>query len=75
MSHTLENALESRLEARIVQIGCSTVLDKVNHQGILYNLSSLGIVMVLQPLSITRGGPMPYMPMLCVSLVSEAGMF
>ena len=26
-------------------------------------------------LSITRGGPMLYMPRLCVSLVSEAGMF
>ena len=26
-------------------------------------------------LSITRGGPMLYMPGLCVSLVSEAGMF
>ena len=26
-------------------------------------------------LSITRGRPMPYMPRLCVSLVSEAGMF
>ena len=26
-------------------------------------------------LSIARGGPMLYMPRLCVSLVSEAGMF
>ena len=26
-------------------------------------------------LSITRGGPMLYMPRLCISLVSETGMF
>ena len=38
-----------------------------------------GLVIALEitgmSLSITRGGPMLYMPRLCVSLVSEAGMF
>ena len=38
-----------------------------------------GLVIALEltgmSLSITRGGPMLYMPSLCVSLVSEAGMF
>ena len=37
-----------------------------------------GLVITLEltgmSLSITRGGPMLYMPRLCVSLVSEAGM-
>ena len=38
-----------------------------------------GLVIALEitgmSLSITRGGPMMYMPRLCVSLVPEAGMF
>ena len=38
-----------------------------------------GLVIVFEligmSLSFTRGGPMLYMPRLCVSLVSEAGMF
>ena len=38
-----------------------------------------GLVIALEltgmSLSITRGGPMLYMPRLCVSLVSEAGIF
>ena len=38
-----------------------------------------GLVITLEitgmSLSITSGGPMLYMPRLCVSLVSEAGMF
>ena len=43
VSHTLQSALESGQEARIVQIDFSTALDRVNHQGILYRLSSVGI--------------------------------
>ena len=43
MSHTLQSALESRQEARIVQIDFSSAFDRVNHQGILYKLSSVGI--------------------------------
>ena len=41
--HTLQSALESGQEARIVQIDFSTAFDRVNHQGILYRLSSVGI--------------------------------
>ena len=43
VSHTLQSALESRQEARIVQIDFSAAFDRVNHQGILYKLSSVGI--------------------------------
>ena len=42
VSHTLQSALESGQEARIVQIDFSTAFD-VNYQGILYKLSSVGI--------------------------------
>ena len=41
--HTLESALESGQEARIVQIDFSAAFDRVNHQGILYKLCSVGI--------------------------------
>ena len=44
VSHMLQSALESGQEARIVQIDCSTAFDRVNHQGILYKLCSVGIV-------------------------------
>ena len=40
---TLRSALERRQEARIVQIDFSTAFDRVNRQGIMYKLSSLGI--------------------------------
>ena len=44
LSHTLQSALESgQEEARIVQIDFSAAFDRVNHQGILYKLSSVGI--------------------------------
>ena len=43
VSHTLQSALESGQEARIVQIDFSAAFDNVNHQGILYRLSSVGI--------------------------------
>ena len=39
VSHTLQRALESGQEARIVQIDFSTAFDRVNHQGILYKLA------------------------------------
>ena len=42
-SHTLQSALESGQEARIVQINFSAAFDKVNHHGILYKLCSVGI--------------------------------
>ena len=43
VSHTLQNALESGEEARIVQIDFSAAFDRVKHQGILYKLCSVGI--------------------------------
>ena len=41
--HTLQSALESGQEARIVQIDFSAAFDMVNHLGILYKLCSVGI--------------------------------
>ena len=43
MSCTLQSALESEQEARIVQIDFSAAFDMVNHLGILYKLCSVGI--------------------------------
>ena len=43
ISHTLQSALESGQEARIVQIDFSEVFDRVDQQGILYKLCSVGI--------------------------------
>ena len=43
VSHTLQSALESGQEARIVQIGFSAAFDRVSHLGILYKLCSVGI--------------------------------
>ena len=43
VSHTLQSTLESGQEARIVQIDFRAAFDTVNHQGILYNLCSVGI--------------------------------
>ena len=43
MSHTLQSALESGQEARIVQIDFSAAFERVNHLGILYKLCSVGI--------------------------------
>ena len=43
MPHTLQSALESGQEARIVQIDFSPAFDRVNHLGILYKLCSVGI--------------------------------
>ena len=43
VSQTLQSALESGQKARIVQIDFSAAFDRVNHQGILYKLSSEGI--------------------------------
>ena len=43
VSHTLQNALENGQEARIVQTDFSSAFHNVNHQGILYELCSVGI--------------------------------
>ena len=43
VSHTLQSALESGQEARIVQIDFNTAFDRVSHPGILYKLCSVGI--------------------------------
>ena len=41
--HTLQSALESGQEARMVQIDFSAAFDRVNHQRILYKLCSVSI--------------------------------
>ena len=43
VSHTLQRALESGEEARIIQLDFSAAFNRVNHQGILYRLCSVGI--------------------------------
>ena len=43
VSYTLQSALESGQEARIVEIDFGDAFDRVNHQGILYKLGSVGI--------------------------------
>ena len=43
VSHTLQSALESGQDAWIVQIDFRAAFDRVNHQGILYKLCSVGI--------------------------------
>ena len=43
VSHALQSALVSGQEARKLQIGFSVTFDRVNHQGILYELCSVGI--------------------------------
>ena len=47
MSHTLQSALESVQEARIVQINFSAAIDTVNHQGIIYISSAVLVFEVL----------------------------
>ena len=42
-SHTLQSALESGQEPRIMKIDFSGAFDRVDHQGILYRLCSVGI--------------------------------
>ena len=43
LSHTLHSALESRQDAGIVQIDFRAAFERVNHQGILCRLCSVGI--------------------------------
>ena len=43
LPHTLQSALESGQEARIVQIDFRAASDRVDHQGFLYKLCSGGI--------------------------------
>ena len=43
VSHTLQSALESGQEARIMQIDFSAAFDRVNHLGILYRICSVSI--------------------------------
>ena len=43
VSHTLQSALESGQEARIVQIDFSAAFDTVKNLGILYTLCSVGV--------------------------------
>ena len=41
VSNTLQSALESEQEARLVQIDFGAAFDRVNHMGILYISSAL----------------------------------
>ena len=43
VAHSLQSALEMGQEARIVQIDFSAAFDRVNHQGILFKLCSVGV--------------------------------
>ena len=43
VSHTLQSALESGQEARIVQVDFIAAFDRVNHQKIFYKHCSVGI--------------------------------
>ena len=43
VAHTLQSALEMGQDARIVQINFSAAFDRVNHQGILFELCSVGV--------------------------------
>ena len=43
VSHTLQSALESSQEARIIHIDFSAAFDRANYQGILYKFYSVGI--------------------------------
>ena len=47
VSQTLQSALESGQEARIVQIDFSAAFDRVNHLDILYKLCSVGVLSIL----------------------------
>ena len=44
VAHTLQNALDMGQEARIVQTNFSSAFDRVNHQGILFKLCPVGVV-------------------------------
>ena len=44
VAHSLQSALEMGQEARIVQIDFSASFDRVNHQGILFKLCSVELV-------------------------------
>ena len=43
VAHLLQSALEMGQVARIVQIDFSAAFDRVNHQGILFKLCSVGV--------------------------------
>ena len=43
VSHTLQRALDGGSEAKLVQIDFSAAFDKVNHEGLLFKLRSVGV--------------------------------
>ena len=61
MSQTLESALESGQEARIMQMDFNAAFDRVDHQGILNKLCSVGIgcsvLSILSPFLSNRSQP------------------
>ena len=64
VAHTLQNALEMGQEARIVQTDFSATFERVNHQGIIFKLCSVGVggsvlsvlTQFLSNRSVCRGG-------------------
>ena len=43
VAHTMQSALEMGQEAKIDEIDFSATFDRVNHQGILFKLNSVGV--------------------------------
>ena len=66
MAHTLQSALETGQEARILQTNFSVAFDRVHHQGILFKFCSVGVggsvlsvpthVVSLNSVTVYRGG-------------------
>ena len=61
VSYTLQSALESGQDPRIVQIDYISAFDRVNHLGILYKLCSVGIggsvlSILTEPITASYGG-------------------
>ena len=73
VSHALQSALDSGLEAKIIQIDFSAAFDRVNHQRILYKLCSVGIggsvlsvlTVSIKPITVRYGGWLLNWLMLC----------
>ena len=53
--HILQSALEIGQEARIVQIDFSATFDRVNDQGILFKLCSVGVALRKKRFTIDSG--------------------
>ena len=63
----------TRINLGLINDDCRLAFD--TKQGAISGGLVIALELTGMSLSITRGGPMLYMTRLCVSLVSEAGMF